>query len=346
MKKSILALLLSAVMVLSLAACGNGNTPATSAAPGSGDTSAPSGQASAPPAGEVGDIYFISKDAASSYWQTVANGALAAGEELGVNVVVLAPNSESEIDKQISMIEQAVTAGAAAIVVAPLDIDALVQPCRDVMDQGIPLTIVDSLISTDDYNAAFMTDNYAAGVMAADEMATQIGGEGQVFIINAVAGSQSCIDREAGFRDRMAEEYPDIEIVGDTLFCNNDKITAANQTIDTLAAYPDLDGFYGPNENAMVGIGNGLKESGKAGEVVLVGFDSSDDSIALLEEGAITAMILQDPFNMGYMGVEYALKIVNGEEVEHGIIDTGATIATQENMNSEEIQALFYPLGK
>lgn len=318
MKKGFLALLLCIVLLLPLVVLGEG----------------------------TGDIYFVSKDAGSSYWQTVANGALGAGEALGVKVVVLAPNSESEIDKQISMVEQAVTAGASAVVVAPLDLDALVQPCRDVMSKDIPLTIVDSLISTDDYDAAFMTNNYDAGAMAADELAKLVGEEGPIFIINAVAGSQACIDRESGFRARMAEAYPNITIAGDTLFCNNDKITAANQTIDTMAAFPDLKGFYGPNENAMVGIANGLKESGKAGEVFLIGFDSSDDSIALLEEGAITAMILQDPYNMGYMGVEYALKIINGEEVEHGIIDTGATVATQENMNSEVIQKLFYPLGK
>lgn len=349
MKKRYLISMLCLVLAMALVACSSGGASSAAApapaAESAASTASADGTAQTSAASDV-EIYFVSKDASSSYWQTVSNGALAAGEALGIKVTVLAPNSESEIDKQISMVEQAATAGADAIVLAPLHPDSLVQACKDVMAAGIPFTIVDSLIATEDYDIAFMTDNYAAGQMAADELAADIDNKGEVFIINAQPGSQSTNDRESGFRDRIGEAYPDITIVGDTLFCSNDKILAANQTIDSIAAYPNLVGFYAPAETAMVGVGNGLKESGKAGTIKLVGFDSSDDSIALLEEGTITAMVLQDPFNMGYMGVEYALKIVNGETVEHGIVDTGAIMATQENMNDEVIQKLFYPLGK
>lgn len=354
MKKKLLSVLLAAVMAGSLTACGSGTeTPAkdTGTVPADAGTEAATQTTEAAAAeAEVkadGDyeIYFISKTGASPYWQTVAMGAEQAGKDLGIKVTILAPNAETEIDKQISMVEQAVNAGADGITLAPLDVNSLIQPCADVMKAGIPLTLVDSLIDSEDYNVAFATDNYAAGEKAADELAKQLGEKGKIFVINAVAGSQACIQREEGFRAKIAD-YKDIEMVGETIYCNDDKITAANQAIDTLAAHPDLNAFYAPNENAGVGVANGVKEAGKAGEIIVAMFDSSDDSIALMQEGTIQIMVCQSPYNMGYMGVEGALKLAKGETMEHGINDTGSVIVTKENKDSEEVQKLWYPLGK
>lgn len=302
-------------------------------------TSNPSDQTSS------GDYYVIVKDG-GQFQQTIVEGAKDAGANLGVNVVALSPNNETEVDKQISMVEQAINAKASGILIAPLEIDALIEPCKAARNAGIPVILVDSMINSDDYDAAMMTDNYIGGQTAADTLAAEIGDEGKVFVINAVAGSQSCISREDGFRDRIAEAHPNIEIVGDTLFCNNDSIVAANQAIDTLSANPDLKGFYAPNGNALTGVASGVKEAGKAGTVKVIGFDATADTIALLEEGAATALVVQMPYNMGYMGIETAMKIAGGEEVSRETINTGFSVVTADNMNDAEMQKVLYPLGK
>ena len=139
-----------------------------------------------------GDYYVIVKDG-GQFQQTIVAGAKEAGANFGVNIVALSPNNETEVDKQISMVEQAINAKASGILIAPLEIDALIEPCKAARNAGIPVILVDSMINSDDYDAAMMTDNYIGGQTAADALAAEIGDEGKVFVINAIAGSQSCM---------------------------------------------------------------------------------------------------------------------------------------------------------
>ena len=295
-----------------------------------------------------GLIYYIGKCADSTYWQTVQAGAEAAMKEEGCNLKCLNPNTEAEIDKQITMVEEAVNSKADVIVLAPLDVTALIEPCKAAMAAGTKVILVDSMIESEDYDVAYATNNITGGAMCADEMAKVLDNKGKVFIINTVPGSGSVIQRQQGFLDQMAEKYPEIEVVNkdDVLYCNNDPTTAAQQAKDTIAANPDIDAIYTPAEKATFGVAQGLKEVGKDGEVLVIGFDSNEDLIALLGEGAVHSLTLQDPYNMGYMGVKGAVKMLGGEELEHEVVDTGCIIATKENMDTEEIQNLFYPLGK
>ncbi len=346
MKQRILAMLLATVMTLGLVACG-----AKEEAPAEAPAEEATEEEAEAPAEETADspsIYYIGKCADSTYWQTVQAGAEAAAAEEGIDLKCLNPNTEAEIDKQITMVEEAVNANADVIVLAPLDVTALIEPCKAAMAADVKVILVDSLIDSEDYDVAYATNNYVGGAMCADEVVNAIGEEGKVFIINTVPGSGAVIDRQQGFLDQMAEKYPNIEVVNkdDVLYCNNDPTTAAQQAKDTIAANPDIDVIYTPAEKATFGVAQGLKEVGKNGEVLVVGFDSNDDLIALLTEGSVHSLTLQSPYNMGYMGVKGAVQMAAGETLEHEIVDTGCVVATQENMETDEIQALFYPLGK
>jgi ribose transport system substrate-binding protein len=293
-------------------------------------------------------IYYIGKAADSTYWATVNQGARDAANALGVNLVSLNPNTEAEVDKQISMVETAVNAKAAAIVLAPLNNQSLIQPSKDVRNANIPLVLVDSMIDSKDYDKAYKTDNYAGGAQMADLLAKQLGEKGSVFIVGAVAGSEAVITREQGFVAQM-KKHPNVRIINENAiqYCANDPIVAANMAVDAMAANPDLGAFFASNNNAVKGVGQGVKEAGKVGKVLVGGFDSDDDIIALLNDNAITSVVLQSPYKMGYMGVEGALQLIKGStQKDQGIVDTGSILATKENMNSKEIQDLFYPGGK
>jgi ribose transport system substrate-binding protein len=154
--------------------------------------------------------------------------------------------------------------------------------------------------------------------------------------------------REQGFVAQM-KKHPNIRIINENAiqYCANDPIVAANMAVDAMAANPDLSAFFASNVFAVKGVGQGVKEAGKIGKVLVGGFDSDDDIIALLNDNAITSVVLQSPYKMGYMGVEGALQLIQGStQKDQGIVDTGSIIATRENMNSKEIQELFYPGGK
>jgi ribose transport system substrate-binding protein len=311
-------------------------------------TLAAAGGAKASGGGSGPTIYYIGKAADSTYWATVNQGAVDAARALGVNLVSLNPNTEAEVDKQISMVETAVNAKAAAIVLAPLNNQSLIQPSRAVRQANVPLILVDSMIDSKDYDKAFKTDNYAGGAQMADLLSERLGGRGTVFIIGAVAGSEAVMTREQGFVAQM-KKHPGITILNENAiqYCNNDPIVAASLAVDAMAANPTLGAFFAANNLAVKGAGQGVKETGKINQVLVAGFDSDDDIIALLSDGAITAVVLQSPYKMGYMGIEGALQIVKGEaQKDQGIVDTGSIIATKENMNTQEIQDLFYPGGK
>jgi ribose transport system substrate-binding protein len=295
-------------------------------------------------AGGTQKVYYIGKEAGSVYWQTVNRGADVAAKDLGINLISLNPNSESEVDKQVTMVETAINDKAAAIVLAPLDSQALIQPCINARNAGIPLIIVDSMIASNDFDAAYMTDNYNGGELCADFLAEQLNGTGTVFIINAVAGSGSLIARQAGFIDRMKSAHKGVKILNenDVIYCNNDPITAATQAVDTIAANPSLNAFFAPNTNVLKGVGQGVKEAGKGGKILVAGFDSDDDIVALVKEGVITGMILQSPYKMGYMGVEGALKRIKGEIPNNASVnDTGCFMATKANLDDPQIKELL-----
>ncbi len=226
---------------------------------------------------------------------------------------------------------------------APIDADALINACKEAQDAGVAIVLVDSMINSEDYSVAYATDNYQAGVLAAQCMAEGIGKAGKVYIQNSVAASSTCVDREQGFTDTMKQEFPEIEILG-TVFSNNDSLTAANQTADIITANPDIAGIYSCNANTGTGVGTSVKESGK--DIKIVSIDSNSDLIAFLEEQVVTNLILQSPYAMGYEGVKGAYDLSGGKEMPQEVIDTGVTMADFENKDTEEIQKLFYPLGK
>lgn len=289
-------------------------------------------------------IAVICKGSQHEFWKTVEQGAMDAGEELNLKISFDAPEDESQIDVQIDMVEQAIKDNASAILLAPLDTDKLNTVIEKAAKQGIAVLTLDSDVTTNARVATIGTNNQNAGAIAARNAATLMNGKGQIAIIGHVEGAQTAVERTEGFINEIKQNYSDsISIVG-LDYCNGDREKAKEIALAFITRYPDLTCLYGTNEGAADGIADAVSQMHLEGRITVVGFDSSDDEIAYLEDGAIDGMIVQNPYNMGYLGIRYLYKALNGVDIEQQI-ETGATFVNRENLSDEDTQWLLYPLN-
>ncbi len=286
------------------------------------------------------NIRVIVKKQNHDFWAVVEMGTEAAEREFGINVEYTGPYNEEDIDGQIRMVEAAVEDKVDAIVLAAIDYEKLVPAAEKAKSAGIPVIIIDSNINSEKMNGFIGTDNIDAGRVLGDAMADALGTELDVAIVSFVKGAASSNEREQGVKEALSK-YNGINII-DTLFCNSDETLASELTIDMIENHPEVDVFVCLNAYATVGTARGITEIGKVGVYKIVGFDSTPEEITYLEKGTIELMVVQNPFNMGYLGVKYALDAVNGIKTPENI-NTGAVVINRENMYNPENQKLLFP---
>lgn len=294
------------------------------------------GQQTAPDA----EIYVICKSQ-DPYWDTTHWGAVDAGEEMGLHVVYEAPATEEELDEQIRMIREAVASGADAIVIAPLDTDALNEALRDATAQNIPVLTIDSDVSYAARAACISTQNRSAGAIAARQAASLLGGQGEVGIICHKADAQTAIERMGGFTDEL-DTYSDITVT-DVKYCDGDVEKSREGTRELIEEHPDLRLIYATNQPGTVGACQAIEELGLADRITLVGFDYFDGADAYIKSGVLDGVMTQNPYNMGYLGVRYAKKLIDGMTVSANV-DTGATYVDAGNLGDADIQWLLDPI--
>ncbi|MDR0474503.1 MAG: ABC transporter substrate-binding protein [Treponema sp.] len=276
-------------------------------------------------------VIFIAMDSIDEHWLKVKAGTEDKAKELGnIDLSFNAPPGKVDANVQLAMIEDAITKKMAAILLAPLDREALNPGVEKARAAGIKVVIIDSAVSTD-HDVFLATDNGAAGRTAADTLAKLIGEKGKVAIINAQPGAATAMIRENDFKDQMTK-YPNITIIG-TQYSDGDRTRALNIATDFMTANPDLAGIYATNEGSTVGAGNAIEQAGKGGVVHFVGFDWSADTKSLVEKDVLDAAMVQNPYQMGYMGVQAAVDLVNGKGVAKNV-DTGVTVVTKANMDT------------
>ncbi|WP_270179782.1 ABC transporter substrate-binding protein [Alkalihalobacillus sp. CinArs1] len=294
------------------------------------------------------EIAVIVKATDSDFWQTVLQGAEKAAEDQGdkVNVTTYGPPSEADIDKQIAILENVISQNPDGIVIASTSSDASVPGIEKAMDKGIPVVLVDNRVNTEKFVSFLATDNVKGGALGAEQFVENLEAQGKelkgkVAIISAMAGVQVLIDRDKGFIDRLEELAPDIEPL-EVRYVDNDITKALGAAEDLLTSHPDLLGFFADNNHTGIGVARAITERDLIEEVPVIAYDGDKEEINALKSGAIDALIVQDPFGMGYEGVNTVLKDLSGESTEQEI-DTGATIVTMENFDEDEIQKLLYP---
>lgn len=284
-------------------------------------------------------IPLISKGFQHQFWQAVQQGAEQAAEEFGVRITFEGPDNETMVDRQIDMLAAALANNPSAIGFAALDSRAAIPLLRQAHEAGIPIIAFDSGVASDIPVTTATTDNRAAAALAADMMAEAIGGSGQVAVVAHDQTSATGVDRRDGFLDRMAEAYPDIEVVT-VQYGAGDQLQSTEVANAILIANPDLAGIFGTNEGSAIGVVNAVRERG-ATDVAIIGFDSGLAQTTAIREGLMVGAITQNPVGIGYETVRAAVAALNGEELPE-IIDTGFYYYTAENIDDPEIAAVLY----
>ena len=284
-------------------------------------------------------IAVIPKGVSHFFWQSVHQGAESAAREMNVDILWKGPAQETDYSGQINIVEDAINRRVDGIVLAPTHRDALVPIVDRAQKEGIPVTIFDSGIGTDNYVSYVATDNRQGGVTAAERLAERLGGKGKVAILGVKAGSVSTDEREQGFQDTIKQKYPGIEIVA-FQYGEADRARSLDRATDILTAHTNLNGFFASNESSTVGAVQAIKQKGLAGKVVLVGFDSSPNLIDDLKASAIDSLVLQNPFKMGYEAVKSMVAKLNGQDPPRHL-DTGVKLLTKENLDTAEMQQLI-----
>ncbi|MFZ1962986.1 MAG: ABC transporter substrate-binding protein [Roseiarcus sp.] len=292
-------------------------------------------------------IPIIVKDTTSPYWQIVLAGARKAGADLGVKVPELGAQSESDINGEISILENAVAGKPAAVVIAPTEFKALGKPI-DEAAKKVPIIGVDSAADSKAFTSFLTTDNVQGGRIAADGLAQAITekygkAEGEVAQITSLPGVGSLEGRRKGFLEELGK-YPGLKVVADK-YADGMATTGLNIMTDLITANPNLRGVFANNLIMAQGVGQAIAENKKADTIKMVGFDGDDKTIGMLKDGTIYALVLQDPYRMGYDGIKTALAASKGEKVD-AFVDTGANLITKANMGGEKQQALLYPKVK
>jgi ribose transport system substrate-binding protein len=286
-------------------------------------------------------IAVVPKGLTHDFWKTVRAGADAAAAELDAKVVWNGPDKETEVAKQIDILQDMISSKVDGIVMAACDANALIDVINEAQGQGIPVVTIDSGVNSDAPVSFVATDNIAGAEAAARELAMQIGEQGEVGLIPFVAGAGTSEMREEGFKKGIAE-YPNIQLVS-TLYCDSDVAKALSATEDMMTSHPNLKGIFAANEPAAIGAAQAIASAGKTGQVKLIAFDASPEEINHLKSGSIQALIVQNPFKMGYDGVKAAIDHIEGRPVQKRI-DTGVNVVTSDRLEEPDVQRILNPL--
>ncbi|MGB3178204.1 MAG: ABC transporter substrate-binding protein [Albidovulum sp.] len=284
-------------------------------------------------------IPLISKGFQHQFWQAVKAGADQAAAEFNVDMTFEGPDNETQVDRQIDMLSAALAKSPSAIGFAALDSQAAIPLLRQAADAGIPIVAFDSGVDSDIPVTTCTTDNAGAAGLAADKMAEFIGGAGKVAVVAHDQTSRTGIDRRDGFVNRIAEAYPDIEVVT-IQYGGGDQLQSTEITKSILTANPDLKGIFGTNEGSAIGVVNGVRENGATG-ITIIGYDSGAAQKDAVRSGLMAGAITQNPVGIGYETVKAAVMAANGEAVP-ALIDTGFYYYDASNIDDAAIAAVLY----
>jgi ribose transport system substrate-binding protein len=292
-------------------------------------------------AGSAGQktVAVIPKGVSHSFWQSIKQGADAAGKDFNVKVIWKGPANETDIAGEVSIMEDMITQKVDGICLAPSHGDALVPVSKKAQEAGILLTVIDSGLNTEQYLSYVSTDNREGGRTAARRLGEKLNGKGKVAVLGVKKGSISTDEREDGFIEVMKEKFPGITVVLPIFYGESNAAKSLAACEDLLNAHGDLNGIFASNETSIIGAARAVRQRNLNGKVTLVGFDYTGDLGQNVREGVIDSLVLQDPYKMGYEGVKTIVDKLAGKTPERRI-DTGVKLLTKDNQDTPEIQKL------
>ncbi|MGI6651973.1 MAG: sugar ABC transporter substrate-binding protein [Limnochordia bacterium] len=260
-------------------------------------------------------ISVVLKALNSDYWKTVEAGANAAAEEFGVEISVVGPSAETQVQEQFDMLQDQLTREIDALVVAPLRPTATVAVFEQAKALGIPVLLIDTDADWDDKATFIGTGNYDAGAMAGKYFMEKMPEGGDVVIIRGAMGDLTHDERVNGFVD--AVKGSNINVVR-IQAADSERGKGMDVMQNMLMALPNIKGVYCSNDEMALGALRAVEMAGAEG-IIIMGFDGSPDALKSVRDGGLTGTVKQDSYGIGYYGIEYAVKLLNGEQIDKRI---------------------------
>lgn len=265
------------------------------------------------------------------YYDNVKTGMNEAAKRLGVEAVFVAP-VDADAAKQAAMIEDVVTRGADGIAVSAFDPDSVIAPINAGRKKGIPMITFDSDAPKSDRICFIGADSYKAGVEAGKAMVKLLNGQGKIITITGGLGSYNLNQRIKGFNDAI-KSSPGMKLVGSPLPCNDSQAIAHQLIEDSLKAHPEVNAIFANGLWAVIPAGNILLNTGRAGKVVVVGFEALKPELELVKKGGVQALIGLRPEEIGSKSVETLYDIKMGKMPKSKTIMTGLDVITKDNVD-------------
>jgi ribose transport system substrate-binding protein len=272
----------------------------------------------------------------SPFYQALACGAKAKAKALGLALTISAPD-QFAADSQIPVVNAIAATTPAVAVIVPTDAKALIAPMKQLADRGTKIVTVDQTIADNSFvQTQILTDNAQGGRLAADALNTLVDGTGEVLVITQPPGSAAQDARTTGFEEEL-KKYPGIVYLG-AQYQSDDPQKAAEIVTSTLSAHPKLAGLFSTNDQGAIGALTGLRQAGALGKVKVVAYDAASAEVSALKNGAIQALIAQDPKQEGEVAMESAAKLIKGDKLDKTTLTEIVTIKAGDTATADKYE--------
>ena len=288
-------------------------------------------------------LVYIPKveDSTNDFWKALILGTKMAAKEYNADIEIKAPAEENDIERQNELLKEAISEEPDAILFSPSSFTESNDLLKEAKEKGIRISFIDSYTEEKVQDLTVATDNLEAGEKLGKFAATLLGPDDQIAIVAHVKGVSTAVEREGGFRKGLGDLAKNIVEV---VYCDSQYEKSRKLTQELMEKYPNLKMVAGMNEYSSVGAARAVKAAGAKDRIQVVGVDSSQEAVQLMENGVFKGLVVQKAFKMGYIGVKETILMLRGKSYEKDI-NSGCELVTPDNMYDSEIEKLLFPFN-
>lgn len=288
-------------------------------------------------------LVYIPKveDSTNDFWKALILGTKMAAKEYNADIEIKAPAEENDIERQNELLKEAISEEPDAILFSPSSFTESNDLLKEAKEKGIRISFIDSYTEEKVQDLTVATDNLEAGEKLGKFAATLLGPDDQIAIVAHVKGVSTAVEREEGFRKGLGDLTKNIVEV---VYCDSQYEKSRKLTQELMEKYPNLKMVAGMNEYSSVGAARAVKAAGAKDRIQVVGVDSSQEAVQLMENGVFKGLVVQKAFKMGYIGVKETILMLRGKSYEKDV-NSGCELVTPDNMYDSEIEKLLFPFN-
>lgn len=288
-------------------------------------------------------LVYIPKveDSTNDFWKALILGTKMAAKEYNADIEIKAPTEENDVERQNELLKEAISEEPDAILFSPSSFTESNDLLKEAKEKGIRISFIDSYTEEKVQDLTVATDNLEAGEKLGKFAATLLGPDDQIAIVAHVKGVSTAVEREEGFRKGLGDLAKNIVEV---VYCDSQYEKSRKLTQELMEKYPNLKMVAGMNEYSSVGAARAVKAAGAKDRIQVVGVDSSQEAVQLMENGVFKGLVVQKAFKMGYIGVKETILMLRGKSYEKDV-NSGCELVTPDNMYDSEIEKLLFPFN-